>query len=227
MHHGRYEDVDRRARLGAGETFRAHPNDLVNVVAYAESAPDHCRISSEAVRPIVVREHGVRVSPWREIVAFSQQPPQGGPQSERAEHPTGNVLPVRFLHLLVGPVGQIRPFRIRDRYQLGLIFNRSAHQAERRIRPGVVCLGLAIETDSLTSQSVQLLRLSHWERPQQEGVDKPERRRACPDRESQRKDGCGRGHLPLHELPPAEDRVGAQRIQPCDEPDVTALFAQP
>ena len=35
----------------------------------------------------------------------------------------------------------------------------------------------------------------------------------------------GRSHLLLHQLPPAEDGIGTQRIEPGDQSDVAALFA--
>ena len=134
---------------------------------------------------------------------------------------------VRFLHLLVRLVGQIRPLGIGDGDQFGLIFHRGAHLLERRIRPSVECLGRAIENDSVASESDKPLRLSHWQRPQQQGVDEAECRRAGADRQSQRQDRRGGGDLVLLELPPAEDGVGAERIEPRNEPDVAALVALP
>ncbi len=49
----------------------------------------------------------------------------------------------------------------------------------------------------------------------------------APIAKRQRQDRRGGSHLVLLELPPAEDGVGAQRIEPRDEPDVAALFALP
>ena len=43
-----------RARLGAGESLPRDSDDLVKVVAHAESTPDCFRVPSEAARPIVV-----------------------------------------------------------------------------------------------------------------------------------------------------------------------------
>src|SRR5262249_31312490 len=34
-------------------------------------------------------------------------------------------------------------------------------------------------------------------------------------------------HFPLHELPPAENGIGTQRIEPGDQPDVAALLPLP
>ena len=56
--------------LGADEAFFGDPNDLVNVAAHAERASDHLRILSEAVRPIVVREHGVGMRARLEVVVL-------------------------------------------------------------------------------------------------------------------------------------------------------------
>ena len=226
MHHGGQEDVDHRAGLGSGEALRADADDLVKVIADAERAPDHLRISSEAVRPIVVREHRVGVRAGLQIVAFGEQPSRRGPKSKGAEHPPGNVLAVGFFHLRVRSVGQIGPVGIRDRHQLGLVLRRSAHQSEIRIGPTVEHCGFSVGADCLASQSVQLLGLRHRQWPQQQGVDQPEGRGACPDPQSERKDRRGGGRLSLLELPPTEDGVGAQRIEPGDEADVAALLAQ-
>ena len=69
----------------------------------------------------------------REVVVFGKQPAQDGPESERAEHPPGNILPLGFLHFQVRPVGQIDPVGIRHREQLGLPVHGSTHLAEQRI----------------------------------------------------------------------------------------------
>jgi hypothetical protein len=69
--------------------------------------------------------------------------------------------------------------------------------------------------------------MSHRQRAEQQRIDQPERRGAGPDRQRERKNGRGGGHLAFHNLTPAEDGVGAKRIEPPDEPDITALFALP
>jgi hypothetical protein len=130
MHHGGQEDVDHGARFGAGKAFRADAHDLVKIVTHAEGAPNHFRISSEAARPIVVREHGVGVRAGLQIIAFGEQPSRGGPESKGIEHPPGNVLAVCLFHLRVRSIGQVRPVGIRDGNQLGLILHCGAHLDE-------------------------------------------------------------------------------------------------
>ena len=82
MHHRGHEDVGHRAALGAGEELCGNSNDLVKVVTHAKRAPDHCRILSKAARPVIIREDSERMRPGLQIVVFSEQPPQGGPQPE-------------------------------------------------------------------------------------------------------------------------------------------------
>ena len=98
------------------------------------------------------------------------------------------------------------------------------HQAERRIRPSVAGLDLALE-NSLTSDIVEPFRRGHRQRPQQQRVNEPECRGAGADRQSQRQNRRSGSHLPLHKLPPAEDGVGAKRLEPRDDSDVAAGFA--
>ena len=50
--------------------FTATPDNLVKIVAHAERASDHFRIASEAARPIIVREHRVRMRARRDVVVF-------------------------------------------------------------------------------------------------------------------------------------------------------------
>ena len=61
--------------------------------------------------------------------------------------------------------------------------------------------------------------------PQQQRVDDAEGRGAGADGEGERENGGGGGDLPLHELTPAENGVGAKGIEPGDEADVAAVFA--
>jgi len=65
------------------------------------------------------------------------------------------------------------------------------------------------------------------QRAQQQRVDQPEGRRAGPDPERQRQDRRPRSDLPLRELSPTEDGIGAYGIEPCDPPDVEALLPMP
>ena len=68
--------------------------------------------------------------------------------------------------------------------------------------------------------------MRHGQRPQQQGVDEPERAGAGADAQRQRQDGRRGSHLILLQLPPAENRIGAQRIEPSDKPDVATLLSQ-
>ena len=139
----------------------SHADDLVKIVSQPERAPDRLRISSEAARPIIVREHRVRMCARREIVALRKQPAHRRPEPEGAKHPPGDVLHVRFFHLLIRPIGQIRSVRVGNRDQVGLILDCRAHLAEHRILAAVIYSALSIETDSFAKDAVQPLRCSH------------------------------------------------------------------
>jgi len=49
---------------------------------------------------------------WYPIVRFRQQPSQDRPQSKRLKHPARNILHLRFLNFLVGPVRKIDAIRV-------------------------------------------------------------------------------------------------------------------
>src|ERR1022692_4772784 len=95
--------------------------------------------------------------------------------------------------------------------------------------PPILPIDSAIEPEieALAKETVQPIGLGHRQRPEQHRVYKPECRCAGSDRQRQRQDRRGGGHLPLHKLAPADDGVRAKRIEPRDEPDVAALFALP
>src|SRR5579863_1507594 len=99
MHHGWNKDVGNGAGGGSGERLGPHADDLVQAVGHAKGASNHFRILTEAARPIIVREDGVGMRAWFEIVAFSEQPSQSGLKSERREHPARNILDVRLFDL--------------------------------------------------------------------------------------------------------------------------------
>jgi hypothetical protein len=69
--------------------------------------------------------------------------------------------------------------------------------------------------------------MSHRQRPPQKRVNEPESRCACPDGQGQRQDRGSRRDATAPELPPSEDQVGAQRIEPPDHPYIVALLALP
>src|ERR1700728_2367002 len=163
----------------------------------------------------------------REIVALGKQSSQLRLQPERVEHPTGDVLPVRFLHLVVRTVSEVRAVRVRYRDQLGLILHHCAQLAEQRIFEALAYSEVAGRVHSLTSENVQPFGLRHWQRTQQQCVDEPECRCARSDRQSQRQDRRGGSYFILSKLPPAEDSVCAVRIEPRDQPDVAAFLAPP
>ncbi len=120
---------------GSGAT----PTIWKQIATHVERAADHFWIPPEAARPIVVGEHGVGMRARGQVVVFGEQTSQGGPQSERVEHPAGDVLPVGFLDLLVRPVGQIGALGLGDRDQFGLILHCGAHLAELRIFAAIAC----------------------------------------------------------------------------------------
>jgi hypothetical protein len=127
MHHGRNKDIDHGAGLGSREALFGHSYYFIQVVAQPECPADHFRILSETSRPVVIRQNSVGMRARLEIVVFSEQPPHGGPKSERREHPSGNVLQMCFLDFLIRFVREIHLFRIGDRDQLSLVLHSGAH----------------------------------------------------------------------------------------------------
>ncbi len=85
----------------------------------------------------------------------------------------------------------------------------------------------AVETDTFPKETVQAFGLRYRQRAEEQRVDEAESRRAGADRQSERQDRGGGSDFPLPELPPAEDGVGAEGIEPADEPDVEARFTMP
>jgi hypothetical protein len=73
---------------------------------------------------------------------------------------------------------------------------------------------------------IELLWRRHRQRPQQDGVDQAECRRARADSQRERQHCRGGRHLVLEELPPREDRVGAERIEPREHAEILALLAR-
>src|SRR5947207_7083486 len=107
MHHRGEKDIDRGTGLGAGEAACGDTGDLVKIVAEPEGAPDYSRVLSEAALPVVAREHRVRMRARRPVVAFGEEAPHGGLDTEGLEHPPRNVLAVRGFHFIAGTVSQI------------------------------------------------------------------------------------------------------------------------
>jgi hypothetical protein len=67
--------------------------------------------------------------------------------------------------------------------------------------------------------------VGHRQGPQQQRVDQPERRRASADRQAER-ENCGAGSdFILSELPPREDDICAQRIEPHEQLNVAGILA--
>lgn len=64
----------------------------------------------------------------------------------------------------------------------------------------------------------------HRQRPQQQSIDQAKCAGTSPDRQRQRHDGRERRHLVSLQLPPAEDDIGAKRIEPPDHLDAVTRF---
>ncbi len=75
------------------------------------------------------------------------------------------------------------------------------------------------------SEIVEPLRMGHGQRAQQQGVDEAKCGGAGSDAESQGQNGRGGSHFSLGELPPTEDGIGAERIEPREQAQVAALVA--
>ena len=73
----------------------------------------------------------------------------------------------------------------------------------------------------------QLLRVKHWQRPEDQRVNQRERRNARAEGQRQRYDGGASDHSVLSQHACAEADVARQRIEPGEELHVEALFAQP
>ena len=114
-----------------------------------------------------------------------------------------------------GRVGDVRRLRRRDRNQLGLAPHRCAHQPERRIRASRRSSRLAVAADPVPRERIEPLR---HRRPAigrsstasiSRNADVQAPMASASDRTA--------AHdvvLVLHEPPPAEDDVGADRFQP-------------
>ena len=59
---------------------------------------------------------------------------------------------------------------------------------------------------------------------QQHGVDQPEGCGASADGQAERQNRGSRSHFAFDELSPAEDHIRPQRIEPREQPDVTAFI---
>ena len=133
-----------------------------------------------------------------QIVVFGEAAVPARPQPERAEHPPGNILQLRLFHLLVRPVSQIGPLGVGDRDQLGLILSPrrasggTPDTPTRRKRWGLPSVHCRRRTSAYRRSGI-----GHRQRPQQQRVDEPERRGACPDRQRQRQDRRGGSHFLL------------------------------
>ncbi len=108
VHHGRHEDVDESARLGAGKLLLADADDLKCVVADMDGASEDVRIAREAARPVVVGDDCIRLRSGRAVVILREQASEGRLQAEDVKHRAGDILEVGLLHLLIGLVGHIR-----------------------------------------------------------------------------------------------------------------------
>jgi hypothetical protein len=113
------------------------------------------------------------------VVVCGQQPSQDGLQSERFEHPAGNILQVRFFGFPIRAIGQLRR-TTGKRDQLGLLFHGGPHQPERGISPSVVDVRLAIrgEPEFLARDRVKPRGAGNGQRPQEHGIYQTECRGA-------------------------------------------------
>jgi hypothetical protein len=114
MHPGRNKHFGFRAGFGSRESLARDADDLKRPAAHSvlgrdvDRAADRLRIAYEAAHPVIVGENRNRIRAWIAIVILREQTPERRPEPEGAEHPSRHVLNVRFLHLLAGPVSQIR-----------------------------------------------------------------------------------------------------------------------
>jgi hypothetical protein len=96
---------------------------------------------------------------------------------------------------------------------------------EGGIGPAVEADGLAVRANTFTGERVEPFCACDWQRPQEQRIDQPKRRRAGTDRQRQRQNGRGRGRLRLHQAPPPEDHVGTDGVETRQALDLQTLFA--
>jgi hypothetical protein len=231
--HGNWsEEVRHPARFGAGKAFVHHAHDLEEVVSDPVFAPDfnalpdHVRIAPEPPRPVVPGEEGDGMRTRLQIVASGDEAPQSRPQPEGGEHPPGNVLHIRFFQSRrkagAGLPGQVHPVDTGDADQLRRALHSGAQLPEVRVVQAVD--GGLFATPAI-SQLVQPFRIRDRQRLEQQRVDQPEGRCAGSDRQPKRQNCRSRSDLSFHELPPAENGIGAERIEPWGNQQVAARFA--
>ncbi len=112
-----------------------------------------------------------------------------------------------------------------DADHLSLVFHRVSHLLQQQVPDVVEYPRLAIEAQADLGERIEALEFGHGQRTQQHGINEAEGRGAGPKSQSEREHGDGRAQLSLDELPPAEYGVGAQRIQPGDQPQIAAFVA--
>jgi len=143
-------------------------------------------VAAEALRPVVIRKDGVRTCSRLGIVCRGENPARRRLDSECAEHPTGNVLPIRLLVFLIRPVGQIRTIRIGSRYRFGLVVDHAAHPFEHGIGATVISSQLSVHVDVLESNRHEPIGMCDRQWPPQQRIDQPERRSTRTDRQCER-----------------------------------------
>src|SRR5580698_11043941 len=119
---------------------------------------------------------------------------------------------VGFFRLVVGFIGDVQALDVGDGDEIGVVFDRVAHESEGGIGEAVEGTGLAVEIDLVAVDVVEALGMGDGEWAEEEGVDETEGGGAGADGESEGEDCGGGGDAGLLELAEAEDSVGAEGV---------------
>ena len=210
LHRVRQPHVRGIARLHAAEAWFGDADDLeltifLGVVPH-EPAPDDPGIAAEPLHPKCMAQHGDGLRPGALIILHRQQPASSRADAEPFEGVTGDELrahrlPISTRHVEchAGLVG------VRHGEQVDQPASGVAQAHERRIAEHVVFGQVGVGAG--ICQVNQALGLVHRERPEDQGVDQRECRRARAQRQRQRHDRRRRHQPVLAQHPCAQAHV--------------------
>src|SRR5262245_26778414 len=89
VHRRRNEHIGEPPGLGAGEPARSNTDDLKRLRPEPEFLSEHAWVSCKPARPVVVTDHGHRMTARRHVVTARQQSSKRGLKSEGWKHVAG------------------------------------------------------------------------------------------------------------------------------------------
>lgn len=229
VHRVRKPQVRGTTGLDAREPRLGDADDLkLPAVSQRHPLANDAGVVAESTHPERMAHDRYRMRSRPHVVLSCEQSSDGGDDAQHVERVARHELQAQSFPLS-------RPGRGRERYGLDdLIADGDQVEAptrgvpethEERIAERVVLgpLGRA----GGHGQVDELFGVTHGQRPQDQGVDKRERRHARAERERQRQDGRARDTGLLAQHAQAQTNVAQERIQPGVQLDVPALLAQP